>query len=79
MMKIFTKKATVQAGTLECGDTFQTDTGNVFMVIDGAPYITDDVTAFNFKEVIVNLENGTIDFISKTTMVRPVKLIAREE
>lgn len=77
MMKIFTKKATVQAGTLEYGDTFQTDTGNVFMVIDGAPYITNDFTAF--KEVIVNLENGTIDFISKTAMVRPVKLIAREE
>lgn len=77
MMEIITKKATVQAGTLEYGDTFQTDTGNVFMVIDGAPYITNDFTAF--KEVIVNLENGTIDFISKTAMVRPVKLIAREE
>lgn len=78
MMEIITKKAKVEAGTLNYGDVFESATGRIYMVVNGAPYIEDDGTVF-YKVVLVDLERGTIDRISKDAVVRPVKLVAREE
>lgn len=77
MMKIITKPLEeVTAGSLDYGDTFQSMTGGIFMVVDGTGYIKGN---YEKNVILVDLEKGTIDRISKNAVVRPIKLVAREE
>lgn len=77
MMKIITKPSKeVTAGSLDYGDTFQTTAGGIFMVVDGTEYINENGL---YEVILVNLEKGTIDRIKQDAVVRPVKLVAREE
>lgn len=78
MMKIIVKPSEeVTAGSLDYGDTFQSVSGGIFMVVDGTKYVKEDIGLYNV--ILVDLEKGIIDSINKEAVVRPIKLIAREE
>lgn len=76
-MQIITKaKEEVTAGMLDCGDTFESASGKIFMVVEGDPCI---IRESPFTVLLVNLKDGTLDSISKDAVVRPIKLFATEE
>ncbi len=80
MMEIVIKQPEeVTAGSLDYGDTFQSVSGRIFMVVNGTDYLKEDGDFTAFKVVVVDLERGLLDRISKSAPVRPIKLIAREE
>jgi len=73
-MEIITRGSEVQINKLKYGDVCQTASGRIFMIVDGSFYNikTDSI-------LLVNLETGVIDGMKSTAIVRPVKLVAREE
>lgn len=73
-MEIITRDSEVQISTLKYGDVCQTASGRIFMIVDGSYYSlkTDSV-------LLVDLQTGRMDGIRSTAVVRPVKLVAREE
>jgi len=62
----------VRVGTLKYGDIFETASGRIFMVVDGANYVTCDVV------LLVELKTGIIDSMSKNSLVRPMRVVAKE-
>lgn len=79
MMKIIVKSPEeVTAGSLDYGDTFESVSGRIFMVVDCTDYLKED-SFTDCKVVCVDLERGLLDRISKSATVRPIKLVAREE
>lgn len=80
MMKIIVKQSEgITAGSLDYGDTFQSASGRIFMVVNGLEYLKEDGSATAFQVVVVDLERGLLDRVSKSAPVRPIKLVAREE
>lgn len=75
MQVIKKSQGEVKAGTLKPGDVCESASGRVFLVVDGTGYIeaTDC-----FKVMLVELKTGTIDRMSKDSLVRPINLVARE-
>ena len=73
-MEIIIKDSEVQISKLNYGDVCQTASGRIFMIVDGSYYSikTDSI-------LLVDLETGRIDGIKSTAVVRPLKLVAREE
>lgn len=79
MMEIIVKPSEeVTAGSLNYGDTFQSASGRIFMVVDSIEYLKED-SFTSVKIVVVDLEKGLLDRINKSATVRPIKLVAREE
>lgn len=76
-MQIYTKaKEEITAGMLDCGDTFESASKRIFMVVEGDPYIIRESPS---TVLLVNLKDGTLDSISKDAVVRPINLVATEE
>ena len=77
-MQIVTKSnIKMTAGMLDYGDTFESPSGLICMVVEGGSYFED--IEDSFKVIAVNLKEGTIVRYKPETVVRPIKLIATEE
>ena len=76
-MEIIAKETEVQIGTLGYGDVCQTTSGSIFMVVNGRHYVREEDT--DFTVVVVDLERGMMDRMRPFALVRPMKLVAKEE
>lgn len=76
-MQIVTKAKEMTAGMLDYGDTFESASGKICIVVEGGSYFED--IEDNFKVVAVDLKEGIIIRFRPDAAVRPVKLVATEE
>ena len=77
-MQIITRtKEEVTANTLNYGDTFESASGKICMVIKGGSYFEN--MGDSFTVIVVNLKEGTIERFRPDAAVRPIRLVATEQ
>ncbi len=77
-MQIIKKaKEEIRADMLDYGDTFESASGRIFMVVEGGSSFEDIDDGFTV--VVVDLKEGIIERFQPSVVVRPIKLVATEE